>query len=98
MYGMFAVSEDLVPPREQKAAGSSVIDFEGLLKTPLKMHEDLAEGCGGMLWPAGMVLSKYMLRQDADSLKDKSMFVCLQKERKEIFDYLNDGTDESFQT
>ena len=76
--GLFAISEDLVPTREQKSAGSSDIDFDGLLQTPLKMHEDLAEGCGGMLWPAGMVLSKYMLRQDRNSLKDKSMFVWLQ--------------------
>ncbi|GAB7348036.1 hypothetical protein MBLNU459_g6073t1 [Dothideomycetes sp. NU459] len=71
--GVFAIGEDLVPSREHKAAGSSVIDFDGLLKTPLKMHEDLAEGCGGMLWPAGMVLSKYMLRQDASGLKQKSI-------------------------
>lgn len=76
--GLFAISEDLVPTREQKSAGSSDIDFDGLLQTPLKMHEDLAEGCGGMLWPAGMVLSKYMLRQDRNSLKEKSMFVWLQ--------------------
>ena len=76
--GLFAISEDLVPTREQKSAGSSDIDFDGLLQTPLKMHEDLAEGCGGMLWPAGRVLSKYMLRQDRNSLKEKSMFVWLQ--------------------
>jgi len=73
--GMFGISEDLVPPREQKAAGSSSLDFDGLLETPLKLHEDLAKGCGGMLWPAGMVLSKYMLRQERGSLKEKSMFV-----------------------
>ena len=76
--GVFAISEDLVPNREQKSAGSSDLDFDGLLNKPLKMHEDLAEGCGGMLWPAGMVLSKYMLRQDRNSLKHKSMFVCVQ--------------------
>lgn len=79
--GIFGISEDLVPHREQKNAGSSDLDFDGLLGTPLKMHEDLAEGCGGMLWPAGMVLSKYMLRQDKNSLKDKSMFVCGQMQR-----------------
>lgn len=73
--GVFGISEDLVEIREQKSAGSSDLNFDGMLKTPLKMHEDLAKGCGGMLWPAGMVLSKYMLRQDRDSLRDKSMFV-----------------------
>lgn len=72
---VFAISEDLVLSREHKSAGSLVLDFDGLLKTPLKLHEDLATGCGGMLWPAGMVLTKYILRQDRSSLKDKSMFV-----------------------
>lgn len=78
--GLFGIGirEDLVEVREQKAAGTSLVDFDGLLKTPLKMHEDLANGCGGMLWPAGMVLSKYMLRMNRDSLKNKSMFVRLQ--------------------
>lgn len=76
--GVFGgISEDLVPHREQKSAGSSEVDFDGLLKSPLKLHEDLANGCGGMLWPAGMVLSKYMLRQEKESLRNKSMFVCL---------------------
>lgn len=73
--GVLNISEEFVPVRQQKAAGSSNLDFDGLLKTPLKMHEDLAEGCGGMLWPAGMVLSKYILRQDKGFLKNKSMYV-----------------------
>lgn len=75
LKGIFGISEDLIPPREQKAAGSSSLDFDGLLATPLKMHENLSEGCGGMLWPAGMVLSKYLLRKERGSLRDKSMFV-----------------------
>lgn len=75
---VFNISEDFVPVRQQKEAGSSDLEFDGLLKKPLIMHEDLAEGCGGMLWPAGMVLSKYILRQDKDFLRHKSMFVRLQ--------------------
>ncbi|KAG8624360.1 hypothetical protein KVT40_007427 [Elsinoe batatas] len=57
------ISEDLVKSPDHKTAGVSTNDFDGLLKTPLLLHEDLKEGCGGQLWPAGMVLSKYLLRQ-----------------------------------
>ncbi|KAF4553323.1 Lysine methyltransferase-like protein 2 [Elsinoe fawcettii] len=57
------ISEDLVKSPDHKPAGISTVDFEGLLKTPLLLHEDLKEGCGGQLWPAGMVLSRYLLRQ-----------------------------------
>ena len=70
---IFAISEDLVQSPRHKAAGISSIDFDGLLELPLKLHEDLKEGCGGQLWPAGMVLSKYMLRQHRDDVKDASM-------------------------
>jgi protein N-lysine methyltransferase METTL21A len=58
---VFAISDAIVPEREQKQAGTSSIDFGGLLAQPLLLHEDLKEGCGGQLWPAGMVLSRYML-------------------------------------
>ena len=70
--GVFAISEDLVQSPQHKSAGASTLDFDGLLPTPLKLHEDLSEGCGGQLWPAGMVLSKYMLRQHID-LGEQSM-------------------------
>ncbi|KAF2759816.1 hypothetical protein EJ05DRAFT_509509 [Pseudovirgaria hyperparasitica] len=69
----FGISEDLVQSPAHKAAGISETTFDGLLATPLKLHEDLKEGCGGQLWPAGMVLSKYMLRQHRDTLKGKSI-------------------------
>lgn len=69
------ISEDLVQSPIHKAAGVSLVDFDGLLTSPLKLHEDLAEGCGGQLWPAGMVLAKYLLRRHRDSFKGKSMFV-----------------------
>ncbi|KAF2004949.1 hypothetical protein P154DRAFT_22972 [Amniculicola lignicola CBS 123094] len=71
--GSFGVSEDLVAHATIKAAGISVVDFDGLLSTPLKLHEDLANGCGGQLWPAGMVLSKYLLRSHRDDLQGKSI-------------------------
>lgn len=69
-----AFGQDLVEPRDNSAPGTSSVDFDGLLSTPLLLHEDLAEGCGGMLWPAGMVLAKYMLRH-ADLTVGKTMFV-----------------------
>ena len=73
----FHISEDLVEHAEIKAAGTSQIDFDGLLAKPLKLHENLANGCGGQLWPAGMVLAKYMLRRPEKMLKDKTMFANL---------------------
>lgn len=74
--GSFAISEDLVESRQHKAAGDSSIDFDGLLHShhPLRLHEDLKQGCGGQLWPAGMVLAKYLLRKH-QNLQGQSMFV-----------------------
>ena len=56
--------EAIVPLPEYKAAGETVVDFDGLLKPApdLRLREDLSEGCGGQTWPAGMVLGKHMLR------------------------------------
>jgi hypothetical protein len=71
--GMFAISEDLVASAFRKSAGIATIDFDGLLSIPLKLHEDLKNGCGGMLWPAGMVLSKYLLRNHKHSLVGREM-------------------------
>jgi hypothetical protein len=71
---VFGVSQDLVPPAVQKTAGVTTVDFDGLLAQPLRLHEDLKNGCGGMLWPAGMVLGKYLLRKK-DGLEGKSMYV-----------------------
>ncbi|KAI9701529.1 MAG: hypothetical protein M1836_001585 [Candelina mexicana] len=63
----FAISEELIQSPTHKHANTSVIDFDGLLTTPLSLHEDLTEGCGGQLWPAGMVLARYMLQQNKDA-------------------------------
>lgn len=65
---------DFVPPAPIKAAGVAEVDFDGVLSPPLKVHEDLKNGCGGQLWPAGMVLGKYMLRKHKDDLAGKTMY------------------------
>ncbi|KAF1839192.1 hypothetical protein BDW02DRAFT_575670 [Decorospora gaudefroyi] len=70
---VFGVSQDLVPPAPIKAAGVSEVDFDGLLSPPLKLHEDLKNGCGGQLWPAGMVLSRYMLRKHREDVAGKEI-------------------------
>ena len=70
-----AISEDLVQSPTHKSASTTALDFNGLLATPLRLHEDLAEGCGGQLWPAGMILAKYILQYHKDDLKGKTMFV-----------------------
>ncbi|KAI5236509.1 hypothetical protein E4T43_08583 [Aureobasidium subglaciale] len=75
--GVFDIGEELVPVREQEHTGVMTVNFEGLLETPLKLEEDLTKGCGGMLWPAGMVMAKYLMRQDRDMFSDKTMFVPL---------------------
>ncbi|KAL2845352.1 putative methyltransferase-domain-containing protein [Aspergillus pseudodeflectus] len=69
----FNISESLVPPRELKTAGQSHVSFDGLLQQPLLLKEDLKEGCGGQLWPAGMVLAKYLLRRHQSTLVDKTI-------------------------
>ncbi|KAJ9156622.1 Protein-lysine N-methyltransferase EFM6 [Pleurostoma richardsiae] len=67
-FSPLAIGEDLTPLPEYKAAGDTALDFSGLLAEPLKVHEDLASGCGGQTWPAGMVLAKHMLRYHRDEL------------------------------
>jgi protein N-lysine methyltransferase METTL21A len=70
---VFGVSQDLVPPAPIKSAGVSEVDFDNLLSSPLKLHEDLKNGCGGQLWPAGMVLSKYILSRHREDLAEKEI-------------------------
>ena len=62
-----------VPIREPKAAATTSLSFNGLLEEPLSVYEDLQKGCGGQLWPAGMVLAKYMLSQHRGRLSHKSI-------------------------
>ena len=70
---VFAVDDTFVPPQPPKVAGTREASFDGLLEPPLLLHEDLKEGCGGQLWPAGMVLSKYMLTHHKADLAGKTM-------------------------
>lgn len=70
---IFSLSTTLVPERENKQATTTKITFDGLLTQPLILHEDLQEGCGGQLWPAGMVLAKYLLQHHKTSFKDKQI-------------------------
>ncbi|PYH41792.1 uncharacterized protein BP01DRAFT_359984 [Aspergillus saccharolyticus JOP 1030-1] len=65
--------ESLVPVRDIRQARQSSVDFDGLLETPLLLQEDLKKGCGGQLWPAGMVLAKYLLNQHRSSLANNSI-------------------------
>lgn len=74
-FSPLAIGEDLTPLPEYKAAGNTDLDFSGYLSPPLKLHEDLKSGCGGQLWPAGMVLATHMLRHHRHSLKDANMYV-----------------------
>lgn len=71
----FNVSDTLAPPRINKAAGTTNVDFDGLLSEPLLLKEDLKNGCGGQLWPAGMTLARYLLAQHASDMSGKSMSV-----------------------
>jgi protein N-lysine methyltransferase METTL21A len=71
------IGESLIPIRERKHPGTTVVTIDGLLKDPLHLKEDLKDGCGGQLWPAGLLLSKYMLEEHATDLVGKTMFVIL---------------------
>ena len=68
-----AIDETVVPSQIHKIAGTTETTFDGLLDPPLLLHEDLTEGCGGQLWPAGMLLSKYMLTYHKTDLAGKVM-------------------------
>ena len=70
------VSEDLVPSPSHKLPHTVSLPFDDLLNPPLRLHENPSNGCGGNLWPAGMVLAKYLLRQpNLSSLREKTMSV-----------------------
>lgn len=74
-FGPLAFDEDLTPLPEYKAARTTALDFSGLLTEPLKLHEDLTSGCGGQLWPAGVVLAKHMLRYHGEKMRHARMSV-----------------------
>ena len=68
------ISEDLVASRAIQQSQLLTLDFNGLLNPPLKLQTDVSE-CGGQLWPAGMVLAEYLLRNKMEELRGKTMFV-----------------------
>ena len=70
---VFAIDDTFVPPASHKVAGITELTFDGLLDSPLLIHEDLKDGCGGQLWPAGVVLSRYMLLHHKTDLDEKAM-------------------------
>ncbi|KAI1501498.1 putative methyltransferase-domain-containing protein [Biscogniauxia marginata] len=69
-FSPLAVGEDLefTPLPAYRSAGTTEIDFSGLLARPLRLYEDLSKGCGGQTWPAGMVLARHMLRYHREDL------------------------------
>lgn len=69
-----SISEDLVQSPDHKTASTNLVDFDGLLQPPLQLHEDVAQGCGGQLWPAGVRLAKYLLLRKRDELRNCSMY------------------------
>lgn len=55
---------DFVAIPELSETGVKDLTFDGLLPRPLKVEQDGgAVGCGGKLWPAGELLSRYMIRK-----------------------------------
>jgi protein N-lysine methyltransferase METTL21A len=74
-FSPLAFGEDFAPLPVYKPAGTTKVDFAGLLGEPLKLHEDLKSGCGGQLWPAGLVLAKHMLRYHREKLQHAKMSV-----------------------
>ncbi|TVY23729.1 Protein-lysine N-methyltransferase [Lachnellula hyalina] len=69
-FSPLSIGEDFTPVPTYKAASTTFIDLSNLLEPPLQLHEDLKSGCGGQLWPAGMVLAKQMLRYHRNSLRN----------------------------
>lgn len=72
-----AAADVIAPMPEYKAAGETVIGFDGLLAPApdLRLREDLTNGCGGQTWPAGMVLAKHMLRYHKATMGNARMYV-----------------------
>ena len=68
------VSEDIVAQREIIASSIVSLSFDGLLGTPLRLQTNQKQ-CGGQLWPAGMALADFLIRERLDELKGRNMFV-----------------------
>lgn len=73
---LLAFGEDFVKSPEHLKPSIQSLDFDGLLESPLLLHEDLSAGCGGMLWPAGKRLAKYLLKVKREEMRNaRSMCV-----------------------
>ena len=68
------VSEDLIASLPQAPSQALTFDFGGILNPPLVVQTNETE-CGGKLWPAGIALASYLLREKIDELTGKTMFV-----------------------
>ena len=73
-HSLLSISEDLVPSPIPKPSQQVTLAFEGLLDPPLVLQTNETE-CGGKLWPAGMVLAEYLLRNKMAEVEGKTMFV-----------------------
>lgn len=71
---ILSISEDLVPSTVPTPSQEVILAFDGLLSPPLVLQTNETE-CGGKLWPAGMVLAEYLLRNKMDEAEGKKMFV-----------------------
>ncbi|KAG4417441.1 hypothetical protein IFR04_009394 [Cadophora malorum] len=69
-FSPLAFGEEFTAVPAYKAASTTSVNFSDLLAPPLQLHEDLKSGCGGQLWPAGMVLAQQMLRYHKNSIQD----------------------------
>ena len=71
---ILSISEDLVPTPFKIPSQEVTLAFEGYLNPPLILQTNETE-CGGKLWPAGMVLAEYLLRNKMPVMEGKEMFV-----------------------
>lgn len=70
---ILSISEDLVPSTDQIPSQEVILAFDGLLSPPLVLQTNETE-CGGKLWPAGVVLAEYLLRNKMGETEGKKMF------------------------
>ncbi|KDQ06252.1 hypothetical protein BOTBODRAFT_60705 [Botryobasidium botryosum FD-172 SS1] len=70
-----SLSDDLLPdvgPAQPPSIAKEVIEISfPLLASPVKLSVDPSPGCGGVTWPAGEVLSQYIIRRG--SLRNKTV-------------------------
>ena len=66
---IFEFSESLIPRGPSPPPSTTTISLSGLLDPALVLHQDLKEGCGGQTWPAGMVLSEFLIKYKLDGIR-----------------------------